>query len=125
MSFLGVDYGRSHVGLAFAEASLSQPLTTVPTKNIFPYLINLIKARGIKVIVVGLPEGKIKPDVQDFVSDLTDLGYLVHTHDETLSSQDARQALLHKSRHQRSAKEHSAAAAIILQSWLDSISQNQ
>jgi RNase H-fold protein (predicted Holliday junction resolvase) len=99
---------------------LAQPLTTVPTAKIFPELIKLIDQHKIDQLIVGLPDGLLKSFVDDFVTDLLDLGYTVVTWPETLSSHDARQSLLHKSKSGRKSGEHAAAAAIILQSWLDS-----
>jgi putative transcription antitermination factor YqgF len=120
MTLLGIDYGLVHIGVAIAYGPLAQPLTTLSTKSAFSDLIKLISTHHVSSIIIGLPEGRLAGIINNFVSDLRQLGYDVSTHSETLSSKDAVASLTHTTRSRRKSLEHSAAAAIILQSWLDS-----
>ncbi len=112
MNYLGIDYGATKIGVAIAAGPLAEPLTTVKTAKALQSIKQLIFKHDINAVIIGdCPEIFL-----DKLSDLT----LVHRIDETLSSHDARQSLLHTSQKKRRISEHSAAAAIILQSWLDS-----
>ena len=112
MNYLGIDYGVAKIGVAKAEGSLAEPLMTLPTKSAISAIRELLLTYAITEIVIGdCPE--------EFKNQLQSLGLAVHSTDETLSSHDAREALLHKSQTKRHQDEHAVAAAIILQSWLD------
>lgn len=113
MSYLGLDYGSSHVGVAISYGILAEPLSTIPTKTALLLIKDLILKHRIDTVVIG--------DVdQNFLIKLKEFGLPVYQVDETLSTKDAKVALFHTTQTRRKQKEHSAAAAIILQSWLDS-----
>jgi putative transcription antitermination factor YqgF len=113
MSYLGLDYGSSHIGVAISTGSLAEPFTTLPTKSAISSIKELIKKHSIDGLIIG--------DVNsEFLIRLKSLNLPVYQVDETLSTRDAQVALLHTSQTRRKQKEHSAAAALILQSWLDS-----
>ncbi len=120
MNYLGLDYGTRHLGIALAAGPLAEPLTSVATSEAFRILPRLIETHQIKSIIIGLAEGPIRPDLEKFIHRLKILGCPVITHEETLSTRDAVRSLLHTTKSRRKAREHSAAAALILQSWLDS-----
>ena len=113
MNYLGLDYGKAHIGVAIATSPLAEPLTTIPTKSALQLIKELIKKYNINVIIIGLPHASIHDT-------LGQLGLPVYEVDETLSSRDARESLLHTTQKRRRVGEHAAAASIILQSWLDS-----
>ncbi len=112
MNYLGVDYGEAKVGVARAEGPLAEPLDTFDTGMALHELMLLTKKLAIDEIVIG-----DCPD--EFLQMIKGWGLPVHQVDETLSSHDARQALLHKTQKKRREDEHAVSAAIILQSWLD------
>jgi len=118
MSYLGLDYGSSHIGVAISTGSLAEPLTTFPTKSALSSIKDLIKKHSIDGLVIGDAS-------KDFLADLASLTIPVFQADETLSTKDAQEALLHTSQTRRRQKEHSVAATIILQSWLDSKPPNR
>ena len=121
MNYLGIDYGLKKTGLAIADGPLAEPLAIVDTDTVLTYLTHIIEKLGIDELVIGQPEGEIAPQVRKFADEkLTALRLPVHVVDETLSSADARRALLHTTQSRRKAWEHAVAAALILQSWLDS-----
>ena len=112
MNYLGLDYGAAKIGVALATGPLAEPLTTVKTEKALQSIKLLLDKYNIDSIVVGdCPES--------FLDELSQLG-IVYQADETLSSHDAIQSLLHTTRSRRKNLEHAAAAAIILQNWLDS-----
>ena len=112
MNYLGIDYGEVRVGVALATGPLAEPLTTVKTEKAIHSIKQLISKHQIDAVVMGDCQG-------NFLNQLSNL-VVVYCVDETLSSHDARQFLLHTTQKKRHAEEHSVAAAIILQSWLDS-----
>jgi putative transcription antitermination factor YqgF len=122
---LGLDYGHAKIGLALAVGPLAEPLSTVPTSKILTLLPQLISQHNITTLVIGLPDGPVNKEIHTFVSNLQDIPSLskikIILQDETLSTQDAQNALMHSTPKRRKTREDSVAAAIILQSWLDSI----
>jgi RNase H-fold protein (predicted Holliday junction resolvase) len=118
MSYLALDYGSSHIGVAISNGILAEPLTTVPTKIALSSIKEIIKKYKIEGLIIGDTD-------PEFLIRLKLMNIPIYIVDETLSSFDARQSLLHTSQKRRKQKEHSAAAAIILQSWLDSKPTNR
>lgn len=121
MNYLGLDYGQKHIGVAISAGLLAEPLTTIPNNNLLTRLKQLITAHKIRTVVIGQPAGQLASEVRQLASWLSSLNLIVELADETLSTQDAVKSLLHSGRKKRAANEHAAAAAIILQSWLDGI----
>jgi len=119
MNYLGLDYGLTHLGVAFADGPLASPLTTIPTTQAQKLLPVLIDTHKIDEIIIGRPDKSLKFEFENFLHYLEIRNLKLEIVDESLSSHDARQKLLHTTQTRRRTKEHSAAAAIILQSWLD------
>lgn len=137
MRTLGVDVGRRRVGLAISDPSglLARPLTTIAVSG--PDLlekvldaISRLRAEddGLEAVVVGVPRrldgtaGEQTAFVEHFVSGLrARLDLPVWTEDERLSSREAesRLALREKDWKKRKAQLDAAAAAVILQDFLD------
>ena len=113
MNYLGLDYGESHVGVAIATGPLAQPLTTLDTKKALLSIKQLVEMQSINAVVIGNSS-------PEFLFGLKSMGVPVHQVDETLSSVDAVEMLKHTTQSKRKSLEHSAAAAVILQSFLDS-----
>lgn len=135
---LGVDVGDRRVGLAISDASrtLARPLTTVKVTgaadavNRVAQTIAELEADedGLDAIVVGLParlDGSpthATPRVQAFIDALRSRTTVrVVTEGESLSSREAESRLAVNERDWRKRKEKldAAAAAIILQDYLD------
>jgi len=138
---LGIDYGARRVGLAVSDASgtLARPLTTLD-RSALPNDARLVEAvlaqmtqlahddDPVSAIVVGLPRrldgspNDQTPRVEAFVKVLTArAGVPVLAQDERLSSREAesRLALGEKDWRRRKEKLDAAAAAVILQDYLD------
>lgn len=130
---MAIDYGRKRFGLALSDelGLTSQPLTTLPRTNRRDDLRRLrLLARENKVrqIVVGLPlrldstAGDMAEEVKRFATRITkELGLPVELFDERLSSWEAGQTEVSRTRgayHDEHRDE--IAAAIILRDYLAS-----
>jgi len=131
-----MDYGKRRIGLALSDptGTLATPLDTlVRRKGKRPPLRRmeeLAREKGVDMLVVGLPlnlEGNENEwcaevrEVGDALADRLDLA-VVYV-DERFTSVQAQQALrtigLKKRAREDKARVDAAAAAVILQSWLD------
>jgi len=124
MTILALDPGVKHIGLALATTNLASPLTTLgfsSSQQLIADLDPIVKKHRITHLIIGLPSGPLKPFVlqlkQILVQHFAQLK--IYLFDETLTSHQAQKNLLHKKRRSRQKLSHAAAAAIILQSWLD------
>jgi len=125
MKILGIDYGRSKMGLAFADGSLAEPLKViryVDTRIVAEQIKKIIEEAGIEKVVVGVSEGEMAKESENFSKNFGKMLKIpVETADETLSTQEAqllsKEAGIHqKKRHQM---EDAYAATIMLQNYLD------
>jgi len=124
MTILALDPGTKNIGLALATDNLASPLTTLSfssSQQLIQDLDPIIKKHKITHLIMGLPSGPLKPFVIQLKKNLTQhfVQLKVNFFDETLTSHQAQKNLLHKKRRSRKKLSHAAAAAIILQSWLD------
>lgn len=126
-TFLAIDYGLKHIGLAYSEHLLATPLEPVDNnQQLIPHFRSLITKYQIQHLILGLPSGPTEPAVRAFAQKLTsEFGLPVTLHDETLSTQDAQTQLrnigVKRSKRQN---EHSVAAALILEDYLESAKLN-
>jgi len=137
---LGIDFGEARIGVAIADdlGLLAHPLETIevrPGKDPVDRIVTLTEERDVDIIVLGLPvtmagdEGTSAQKVREFGKRLRealpsdiDLEYV----DERLSTVDAASKLRsagHKAKAQKSIIDK-AAAAVILQDFLDSHQQS-
>jgi putative Holliday junction resolvase len=135
---LGVDVGARRVGLAISDVSrtLARPLTTVKVSDAADAVDRVAQAiaalaadeDGLDAIVVGLParlDGSpttATPRVQAFIDALRGRTTVrIVTEGEQLSSREAesRLAITERDWRKRKKKLDAAAAAIILQDYLD------
>lgn len=126
--FLGIDLGQKTTGLAISEGQIASPYKTITHKNTteaLSLIIRIIELENINTVVLGFVEGKINKLFTDFEKSLRakkpDLTIVMQ--DETLTSLQAQdlQIKLSTPKTKRKEKEHEVAAAIILQSYLNSI----
>ena len=140
---LGVDYGRRRIGLALSDASstIARPWRTIPAgrtpdataRLILGALDDLTDPLGaeppVEAIVVGLPrrlDGSANEATKDAEALAGALGSLtglpVHLQDERLTSHEAERLLAEREPdwRRRKPKLDAAAAALILQDYLDS-----
>ena len=124
---LGIDLGQRTTGIAISEGQLASPYTTIKHKSLTEAaqkVDKLCKELGASTVVLGEVEGKIKTMFENFAKLLTthNSELTIIFWDETLTSRQARASMikLQVPKKKRGVREHEVAAAIILQSYLDS-----
>jgi putative holliday junction resolvase len=120
MKILGIDYGRSKIGLAIGVGTLAEPLRVIrysDIKILEQELKQIIEKENIEKVVVGISEGEMGEESKKFAEALG-----AETFDETLTSQDAQKLSIEAgvSRKKRKGMEDAYAATIMLQNFLDS-----
>lgn len=124
-NLLGIDYGRSKIGISLASGQLADPLQVIhykEEKDLMVKLLALIEKYKIDEMVVGISEGVMANQSKEFGDKLLGkFGLPVHYGDETLSSQDAQALAIKagKSRKTRAEMEDAYAATIMLQNYID------
>lgn len=128
---LGIDLGQKTTGIAVSEGQFASPYKTITHKSIGEAVekINQIaKEIDANTIVLGVVEGKIRSLFEKFSHQLkTQNSELkVIFWDETLTTRQAYDTMikLNIPRNMRAKKEHEVAASIILQSYLESNSND-
>jgi putative Holliday junction resolvase len=135
---LGIDLGRKRVGLAISDPSgrLARPLTTLVVRGAADTLGQIVQEierlageeDGLSEIVVGMParlDGSVHTgtaDARSFIEALRRQTLLpIGQQDERLTSREAESRLAVRQRdwRKRKARLDAAAAAIILQDYLD------
>lgn len=119
MKLLGVDYGLKRIGLAISDGTFAAPLGKVSDLN---NTVRIIKEQGIEKIIIGMPDPR-NPKVKSFGDRLSQLtGVPVLYHDETFSTREARKSMIAAGTSAKTRQEEidQNAAAVILQSYIDS-----
>ncbi len=132
---LGIDYGTARIGVSLSDplGIIAQPLETLKNDaTAIERLAKLIKQHGATLVVVGMPlnlkgqKAHKAQEVEQFVARLKDqTGVAAVLWDERFTSTIAQQTLLSlgtkkKERRTDKGRVDAMAAAIILQSFLDS-----
>ena len=135
---IGLDVGERRIGVAVSDpsATLARPLSTLRTSGLdgnalqvsLDEITRLAADEPFEAIVVGLPRrldgspNAMTPRVERFAARLRDrVGVAVFLQDERLTSVEAESRLATREKNWRARKEQldAAAAAIILQDYLD------
>ena len=136
MRILALDHGTKRIGIAVSDELklIAQPLEFFPAEpfaNFLARIKELIREKEVDLILVGLPrnmDGSYGPaalKVREFVAALRDaITIPIQTWDERLTSAQAQRFLIQGGvrRKERKEKVDKTAAAILLQSYLDSLS---
>jgi len=136
MRILALDHGTKRIGVAISDElkMIAQPLEFInaePFADFLARLKHLIREKEVELILVGLPrnmDGSYGPaalKVQEFVAVLKDaVAVPIKTWDERLTSAQANRFLISANvrRAKRKEKVDQTAAAILLQSYLESLS---
>ena len=134
MRVLAIDHGSKRMGIALSDetATIAQPLEFIPAEPFTDFLARLkqlIVEKQVDQILVGMPrnmDGSYGPaalKVQEFVAVLKEtIAVPIKTWDERLTSAQANRMLIQADvrRDKRKQRVDAAAAAILLQSYLDS-----
>lgn len=135
MRILAIDHGTRRMGIAVSDELklIAQPLEYIPAEPFADFLARLkelLREKEVELILVGMPRnmngsyGPAALKVQDFVAALKNaVTAPIRTWDERLTSAQANRYLLEGNvrRQDRKQKVDKMAAAILLQSYLDSL----
>jgi putative Holliday junction resolvase len=137
MRALGVDPGEAHLGVAVSDESgqMARPLATLrhtARADDATRIVALAQQNGVGIIVLGYaldsdgqpgPQARHAEKLAEALRALTPLPVLLH--DESFSSQEAAEALRATGKKRRARREqiHAAAAATLLQNYLDAHSR--
>ena len=132
MRVLGVDFGLRRIGLALSDEGgvLASPLRSLSIASVREAPAAVAAAAreaGVEAVVVGAPLGlegeEARPEVRRVRRFATALrretGLRVHVVDESLSTREAEEKMGARGWATRDEALHAAAAAVILQRWLD------
>ncbi len=128
VSILGIDYGRRRIGVAVSDSGvLATPHSVVPNEgDIIATLADLARQLDATTIVVGIPRRQFPDPAEDTFRDFAErlrqkTCKPVVLWDEALTTVDAAERLRAAGRKGRDAHRDidMAAAAVILQSYLD------
>ena len=134
MRILGLDHGTKRIGVAISDElkMIAQPLEFIPAHpfdSVVARLREILAQKPAELIIVGMPRnmdgtyGPAAEKVREFVDALEDaIAVPVRTWDERLTSAQANRMLIAADvrRSDRKEKVDKTAAAILLQSYLDS-----
>jgi putative holliday junction resolvase len=135
MRILALDHGTKRIGVAVSDELkiIAQPVEFIPAEPFADFLVRLqelVRDKEVELILVGLPRnmngscGPAAQKVQEFIAALQPaVNVPIRTWDERLTSTQANRYLIqgHVRREQRKEKVDKMAAAILLQSYLDSL----
>lgn len=125
MIYLAIDPGIANTGIAISyEGSLCEPLTTIPSRDLVKNVLKLIKDNSVDVLVIGEPQsGPAKDLALILKNELSEhfKGKIV-LHPEDYSSKSATKKMIEGgvSLMKRRTLGHAAAAALILEDFLES-----
>ncbi len=105
---LGIDYGRSNIGLAISAGELADPLRVITNDGSMVVLLQkIIGDYAITQIVVGISSGAMGHETREWAQTLNSiLALSLEFSDETLTSRESQ-------------GDHAKAAAVMLQRYLD------
>jgi putative Holliday junction resolvase len=135
MRILALDHGTKRIGLAVSDelGVIALPLEFVPAEPFEKFLARLgevIAEKNVEQLLVGMPRnmdgsyGPAAEKVREFVAALkAAVAIPIKTWDERLTSAQANRFLIQANvrRDKRKEKVDQTAAAILLQSYLDSV----
>lgn len=135
MRVLALDHGTVRIGVAGSDdlGIIATPLEFIPAEPFEGFaarLKQLIADRGVEQLIVGMPRnmdgsyGEAAAKVKEFIEKVRTLTPVpVRTWDERLTSAQANRQMIQAGvrRSDRKGKVDAAAAAILLQSYLDTL----
>src|SRR5687767_4238821 len=134
MRFMGLDHGTRRIGVAVSDETktIATPLEYIPAEpmdKVIERLQELIREKDVELILIGMPRnmdgtyGPATDKVKEFIAALQPhITTPIKTWDERLTSVMANRALLQGNvrRDKRKQTVDKMAAAVLLQSYLDS-----
>jgi putative holliday junction resolvase len=134
MRILALDHGTRRIGVAVSDEMkmIATPMEYIPAdpfEKVIERLQQIVRDKEVELILIGMPRnmdgtyGPASQKVKDFIAAVQQhISTPIKTWDERLTSVMANRALLQGNvrRDQRKEKVDKMAAAILLQSYLDS-----
>lgn len=135
MRILAIDHGTRRMGIAISDElkTIAQPLEYIPAEPFLEFVTRLqqiIAEKPVELLLVGMPRnmdgtyGPAAQKVKDFVAALRmHISIPIRAWDERLTTAQANRFLIAADvrRRDRKQKIDQTAAAILLQSYLDSL----
>ncbi len=129
MQILGIDFGKRKIGFSIADSksNLAEPLKVISFRDLregMKKVKDFIHEYKPSLIVIGISEGKMARDTKDFGIKLEkEVKIPVAFQDESLTTLEAREISIKLGikRKKRNKMEDAYSAALILQSYLDSL----
>lgn len=126
---LGLDLGSRRIGVAVSSGIVATPYEVIERGNERARIIELIEETGATIVVIGLPysldgsKGPAARLVEAEVAELRDaLDVPIETYDERFTTVTAHQSLMNQKMKADARRRvvDKVAAAVMLQSWLES-----
>jgi putative Holliday junction resolvase len=134
---LALDVGDSRIGLALSDplGILASPLTIVDRTDdasAIEKIVDIICEKGVGLVIAGLPlnmNGSLGLQAEKTKSFITELSRFINVpveyRDERLSTVSARDLIQGVRKTTRATRYDAAAAALVLQSYLDDVSRTE
>lgn len=132
MRIFGIDYGTKRIGLAIGdmETRVAVPLCVIEGLGArdqgLEKIEKIVKDEQISLIVVGLPvrtdggKSETQKKVEKFIAELHGVvGVHIVTQDERFTTKEVERAMRGYGKAKKGVDKDAAAAALILQGWLD------
>lgn len=128
---LGLDLGERRIGVAVSSGTVATPYEVLARGGERARLLDLVEETGATVVVVGLPyslDGSKGPAARKVEAEVAELREVlpvpVELYDERFSTVTAHQTLMDQKMKADARRRvvDKVAAAVMLQSWLDSTS---
>ncbi|MBI2552310.1 Holliday junction resolvase RuvX [Candidatus Uhrbacteria bacterium] len=129
MRVLGIDYGTKRIGVAIgdSEARVAAPLAMLEIRNskfeirnVVDAIVKIVKEEGVELIVIGQGgRGPMEEKVRKFAEKLRKF-VRVEIVDEHFTTAQIEKTMKNYGKDRKRIDKDSAAAALILQGWLDS-----
>lgn len=123
---LGVDFGKSKIGLAIAdnETKIAFSFDIIKNDNqFFEKLKEIVDEKNIKIVVMGMTKHEKDPqsfkEKEIFANHLKEVGVQVFFQEEMFTTKMAQQNIKMHGTKNIAATDDKEAARIILQEWLD------
>lgn len=122
-NYLAIDYGTKRIGIAHSIGTFAEPIEIIENNAYtFSNIEKLCQEFEIDQVVIGMSDREMADATKKFAQKLTGLlGLPIHFHDESYSSAQMHDKLLHSGKSQlkrRKPIDHLVAAEI-LQEFLD------
>jgi putative transcription antitermination factor YqgF len=125
--FMGIDWGKSDVGVALADAENRIAYAYATLENdrfLLEKLERIIKEKGVKKVIIGIPSQINRPEVEYAGERLGEtleqnLGVTVEYQNEMFTTAMAQRQLIDRGVRAIERYDDQEAARIILQDWLD------